>query len=126
VSDKSALNFADTAVKAIRMETLHLYDNAIKIIAEVIGFSKSEIASGLDLDALIKAKKPLQEINIDEKYSTDIKGIYSAIIAFISNAKVDSKMAQSSDIHWLRKANISIVESIKATKHLQTNMLKYS
>ena len=28
-------------------------------------------------------------------------------------------------MHWLRKANIDIVETIKSTKHLQKNLLRY-
>ncbi|MBL1142499.1 MAG: Na/Pi cotransporter family protein [Proteobacteria bacterium] len=122
----SALDFADTAVEAVRMETLHLYDNAIEILANAIGFSKSEINSDTDLEQLIHKRKKISEIDIDAIYDKNIKGIYSAIIAFISQIRFNWQLEQSGDLHWLRRANINVVEAIKSTKHLQKNLLKYS
>ncbi len=122
----SALEFADTAVEAVRKESLHLYDNAIEIIMNTIGFSKSEIDSDIDLEQLISSRKKIPEIDIDARYDKSIKGIYSAIIAFISEVKFNWQLEQSGDLHWLRRANIHLVEAIKSTKHLQKNLLKYS
>ncbi len=122
----SALEFADTAVEAVRNETLHLYDNAIKIIAEVIGFNKSEIGSETDLEKLLSNKKKVPKVNIDARYDRNIKGIFSAIIAFISRVRFDWQLEQSGDLHWLRRASRNIVEAIKSTKHLQKNLLKFS
>ncbi len=124
--DESALDFAQTAVKAVRMETLHLYENVIQIIIEVIGFTKAEIDSSIKLDELVKSKQKLLEVDIDDKYFKTIKGIYSAIIVFISKAKFNWGMEQAGDIHWLRRSSIDLVETIKATKHLQKNLLKYN
>jgi phosphate:Na+ symporter len=124
--DDSALEFADTAVEAVRKETLHLYDNAIEIIADVIGFSMAEINSDIDLEQLLNKKKRLTEVDIEARYEMNIKGIYSAIIAFISQASFNWQLEQSGDLHWLRRANLNIVEAIKSTKHLQKNLLKYS
>lgn len=122
----SALEFADTAVEAVRKESLHLYDNAIEIIVNTIGFSKAEIDSEIDLEQLIHSKKKIPEIDIDARYDKSIKGIYSAIIAFISDVRFNWQLEQSGDLHWLRRANINLVEAIKSTKHLQKNLLKYS
>jgi phosphate:Na+ symporter len=121
----SALEFADTAVKAVRMETLHLYENALEIIAQAIGFRKDEINSGLDLEALTKSRPKLPHLDIDASYDKSIKGIYSAIVAFISKARFNRELEQTADMHWLRKANIDIVETIKSIKHLQKNLLRY-
>ena len=123
---KSALDFPETAVKAVRMETLHLYENTIQIIGEVIGFSKAEIDSSINLEERIKTKTRLLSIDIDARYIKSIKGIYSAIIVFISKAKFNWEMEQAGDMHRLRRSNIELVETIKATKHLQKNLLKYS
>jgi len=121
----AALDFAETAVKAVKMETLHLYENAIEIIGNVIGFSKSEIDSSADLEELLNSKSKLQEVDVDALYLKNIKGIYSAIIEFISKAKFNWEMKQSGDMHWLRKSNIDLVETIKATKHLQKNLIRF-
>jgi len=122
----SALEFADTAVEAVRNETLHLYDNAIEIIAEVIGFTKSEIGSETDLEKFLSKKEKVPKVNIDARYDRNIKGIFSAIIAFISRVRFDWQLEQSGDLHWLRRASRNIVEAIKSTKHLQKNLLKFS
>ncbi len=122
----SALEFADTAVEAVRMETLHLYDNAIEIIAEVIGISMSEINSETDLEQLLSRRKIIPKVNIDARYDISIKGIFSAIIAFISEVKFNWQLEQSGDLAWLRRASRNIVEAIKSTKHLQKNLLKLS
>jgi len=122
----SALEFADTAVEAVRMETLHLYDNAIEIIANTIGFSKSEIDSDLDLQQLLNSRKKIPEVDVEARYDKNIKGIYSAIIAFISQVRFNWQLEQSADLHWLRRANRNIVEAIKSTKHLQKNLLTFS
>jgi phosphate:Na+ symporter len=122
----SALEFADTAVEAVRKETLHLYDNAIEIIVDTIGFSLSEINSDIDLEQLLNTKKKLPEVDVDARYDKSIKGIFSAIIAFISQVKFSWQLEQSGDLHWLRRASRNIVEAIKSTKHLQKNLLKFS
>jgi len=122
----SALEFADTAVEAVRMETLHLYDNAIEIIANTIGFSKSEINSDSDLKQLLITRKKIPEVDVEARYDKNIKGIYSAIIAFISQVRFNWQLEQSADLHWLRRANRNIVEAIKSTKHLQKNLLTFS
>lgn len=122
----SALEFADTAVEAVRKETLHLYDNAIEIIAEVIGFTKSEIDSETDLEQLLSTRKKVPEVDVDARYNRSIKGIFSAIIAFISHVRFNWELEQSGDLHWLRRASRNIVEAIKSTKHLQKNLLKFS
>jgi phosphate:Na+ symporter len=122
----SALEFADTAVEAVRMETLHLYDNGIEIITNAIGFSKSEIDSDSDLKQLLSTRKKIPAVDIDARYDRNIKGIFSAIIAFISQVRFNWQLEQSADLHWLRRANRNIVEAIKSTKHLQKNLLKFS
>jgi len=122
----SALEFADTAVEAVRMETLHLYDNAIEIIAEVIGFTKSEINSEADLEKLLNTRKRVSKVDIDARYDRNIKGIFSAIIAFISQVRFNWQLEQSGDLHWLRRASRNVVETIKSTKHLQKNLLIFS
>ncbi len=123
---ESALDYADTAVEAVRMETLHLYDNAIDIIADVIGFSKVEVNSDTDLEQLLSTRKKISKVDIDARYDKNIKGIFSAIIAFISQVRFNWQLEQSGDLHWLRRANRNIVEAIKSIKHLQKNLLKFS
>jgi phosphate:Na+ symporter len=123
---ESALDFPDTALKAIRMETLHLYDNALEIIADVIGFRLSEIQSAMDLPQIINQRPRLPNTDIDARYDKSIKGIFSAIIAFSSKVRFTWELEQSGELHWLRRASRNVVEAIKATKHLQKNLLNFT
>lgn len=122
--DKSALDFPDTAVEAIRNESIHLYQNAIHIIVKGLSFHQSDVNSSTPVEELIKSRDKLIGYDIDEAYISNIKDIYSAIIEFISRAGFTWKASQSGDIHWLRQANLRIVEAIKDIKHMQKNLIK--
>jgi len=119
--DSSAMDFPETVVESVRLESIHLYENAIHIILRTFGLRKSDLQKNDSLKQLIERNNHPIEYDIDASYEKRIKGIYSAIIAFISRAGFTWEMAQSSKLSWLREANKHIVEAIKDTKHLQKN-----
>ncbi len=82
----SAADFPDTAVQAVLQETLRVYDNAQGIIIHALGFRKSQVFSDQDLGAIATEQKKINRLDIDSAYERSIKGLYSAIIAFISKA----------------------------------------
>ncbi|MES9903433.1 MAG: Na/Pi symporter, partial [Sedimenticola sp.] len=118
----SAADFPDTAVQAVLQETLRVYDNAQGIIIHALGFRKSQVFSDQDLGAIATEQKKINRLDIDSAYERSIKGLYSAIIAFISKAVFSWEMEQSGDIHHLREANQQVVEALKDVKHLQKNL----
>lgn len=120
----SALQFPDTAVEAVEQETLHLYENASHIILKVIGLHRRDVYSELDLHRVIEKYRHINEYDIDEAYNRSIKVIYGAIIEFLSQARFTWELAQSGRLHWLREANLKLVEAVKGVKHLQKNLLK--
>lgn len=124
--NESAANFPDTAVQAVRNETLHVWNNAIGVIAKGININKSDILSDKNLTTIVSKQKKFTSPDLDVIYEQKIKGLYSAIVAFISKAGFTWEMEQSGEIHWLRKANQDIVEAIKDIKHLQKNLFRYS
>jgi phosphate:Na+ symporter len=117
----SAMDFPETVVEAVRLESIHLYENAIHIILHTFGLYKSDLKRSESPKELIEQNTDLTEYDIDASYEKRIKGIYSAIIAFISRAGFTWQMEQSSKLSWLREANKHLVEAIKDTKHLQKN-----
>ena len=119
--DSSAMDFPETVVESVRLESIHLYDNAIHIMLHTFGLHKRDLQSNDSLKQLIEQNNHPIEYNIDASYEKRIKGIYSAIIAFISQAGFTWEMSQSSKLSWLREANKHLVEAIKDTKHLQKN-----
>lgn len=122
--DLSAMDFPETVVESVRLESIHLYENAIHIILHTFGLHKSDLQKNDSLQQLIDQNTRPIEYDIDASYERRIKGIYSAIIAFISQAGFTWEMTQSSRLSWLREANKRLVEAIKDTKHLQKNWIR--
>jgi len=120
----SAMAFPDTLVFAVHQETVRLYQHASHIILKTIGLSASSVFSDQDLQKLIVQSRKITPYDVDAAYERSVKGIYSAIIAYISHARFTWEMKQSGGLYWLREASRHIVEAIKDTKHLQKNLLK--
>lgn len=121
----SAIDFPETAVKAVLQESLHVYDNAQGILIHALGFRRPEVLSTLNLLQVAEEQTKLTRLDIDAAYERSIKGLYSEIVAFISRADFSWQMEQSADLHHLREANQQVVEAIKAAKHLQKNMVRF-
>ena len=121
----SSAEFPDTAIEVLRKESMRVYDAALRIIVDVLGFKKSDVKSEADLMQVAVAQKKVHKLDVDAVYERHIKGIYSAIIAFISTTSFSRQDEHSARIHWLREANKDIVEAVKDTKHLQKNLMRY-
>lgn len=121
----AAIEFPETAVKAVLQESLHVYDNAQGILIHALGFKRPEVLSTLDLLQVAESQKKLTMLNIDAAYERSIKGLYSEIVAFISRVDFSWQMEQSADLHHLREANQHVVEAIKDMKHLQKNLIRF-
>jgi len=118
----SAFEFPDTAVEAIRQETLRIWDHTIDILAGTLGFKHEQICSNTDLAAVAESQRKLSDFDVDVAYEQQVKPLYGAIITFISRAGFSWQDEQSGDIHWLREANQNMVDAIKAGKHLRKNL----
>jgi len=123
--DSSAMDFPETVVESVRLESIHLYENAIHIILHSFGLHRHDLEKSDSLKQLIEQNNHSIEYDIDAAYEKRIKGIYSAIIAFISRAGFTWEVAQSAKLSWLREANRHLVEAIKDTKHLQKNWVRF-
>ena len=121
----STISLADTAIEAVRKETLHLYHNAFEIIAGGLGLRAGDIRSEQPLQEVISAPGRMAPIAIDELYNLNVKSLYSEIIAYISRAHTTMTPDQTDDLFALRAAGKDLVEAIKDTKHLQKNLDLY-
>jgi phosphate:Na+ symporter len=121
----STISLADTAIEAVRKETLHLYHNAFEIIAGGLGLRAGDIRSERPLQEVISAPGRVAPIEIDELYNLNVKSLYSEIIAYISRAHSTMTPDQTDDLFALRAAGKDLVEAIKDTKHLQKNLDLY-
>ncbi|TXL16679.1 sodium:phosphate symporter [Methylococcaceae bacterium HT3] len=122
----AAMAFPDTVVLAVHQETLRLYRHARHIILKTLGLNDSYVSSTQDLQQLLQQSKISDTYDIETAYERNSKGVYSAIIAFISQASFTWEMQQSGRLYWLREASRHIVEAVKDSKHLQKNLLLMS
>jgi len=123
---RAAIELSDTAIRAVRMETLHLYENAFNIITGGLRLRPEDVRSDLSLDQVVKSSRRTTPINIDRQYNERIKSLYSAIIEFISEARTEMTNQQADELFSYRAAGRDIVEAIKDTKHLQKNLEHYA
>ncbi|MFK5984523.1 MAG: Na/Pi symporter [Pseudomonadota bacterium] len=118
----ASIDFPDTAVKSIRDETIHVYENTIEIIVHALNFKMKDLRSKDNLNTIALKQQKVTPFDVDKTYKRKVKGIFSEIILFISQADFTWREEQSGSLHWLRDANRNLVEAIKAAKHLQKNM----
>jgi phosphate:Na+ symporter len=124
LSDASA-EFPDTAIEAVRKETLRVYEAALRIIIGTLGLKPDDLFSSSNLKEIVAEQPSVPAYDVDAEYEKHIKPIYSAIIAFISDTAFSRREEQTSSLQWLRDANREVVEAVKDTKHLQKNLLHY-
>ena len=115
----------DTAIEAVRKETLRLYDNAFAIIAHGLSLHRNDILSDKGLEDVVKQDQKVIPIDFDEEYEKSIKGLYSDIVKFISSAQSNMTPEQSDELFRLRAAGRDVVEAIKDTKHMNKNLSRY-
>ncbi|RDH92347.1 MAG: sodium:phosphate symporter [endosymbiont of Seepiophila jonesi] len=121
----SVIELPDTAIEAVRKETLHLYDNAFAILAHGLSLHRHDILSDKDLDEVAAESTKVMPIDIDAEYEKNVKGLYSEIVSFTSRAQSTMEPEQADELFALRAAGRDIVEAIKDTKHMHKNLSQY-
>ncbi|MFK5938766.1 MAG: Na/Pi symporter [Sulfurimonas sp.] len=122
----SVLEFSQSAIAAINKETHHLYKNSFNIIAHGVNLKINNIVSDLELEKVVQNPYAKHYINIDEYYQKKIKNIYGEIIDFSARAQSIMSPENIEELYQLKLASRDLVESIKNTKHLQKNIVKFS
>lgn len=121
----ASIEFPETAIEAVRKETLHLYDNSFRIISGGIRLRPEWITSTQPLANILKPDKRSQPIDINEQYALTVKSLYSQIIDYISRSQVNLSPDQTDELFALRSAGQDIVEAIKDISHLHKNLDRY-
>jgi len=121
----SSIELPDTAIEAVKKETLRLYDNAFRIIAHGLSLHRHDILSDADLSEVVKRTRKPIDIDLDAEYNATVKGLYGEIVNFISRAQLTMNEEQSNALFALRAAGRDIVEAIKDTKHMHKNLARY-
>ena len=121
----SSLAFPGTAMEAVRLETLRVYEAALRIIIDGLGMKKADVLSDVDLQQAVAAQSRVHRFDIDAMYERHIRGIYSAIVAFISSTAFSRREEPSADLQWLREASTRLVAAVKDTRQLQESLIEY-
>ncbi|MCP5023560.1 MAG: Na/Pi cotransporter family protein [bacterium] len=123
----ATLEFADTALDALRQETLHLYDEAFKIISHGIDLHRSEVLSEVPFAQILERRRTYDsiQIDIDEDYERTVKVLHGAILEYISRAQSSLPRGQGELLLDFRMAARNIVASVKDIKHLRKNLALY-
>ncbi len=121
----AVLEFPDATMEAVRKETLHLYDNALEVLAHGVSLHRHEVFSDVDLEPMVVQRRRAIPIEIDAVYERNVKVLYGAIVAFISEAQTRITAEHSEDLYALRTAGRHIVEAVKDIKHLNKNLSVY-
>ncbi|MBS9781232.1 MAG: Na/Pi cotransporter family protein [Gammaproteobacteria bacterium] len=114
-----------TAMKALMLETKHLYNNAASIIAHGLNLKQHNITSEMPIDEVIKHNYQEKPIDIDEFYQYKIKNLYGEIIDYSTKAQSGMGEKEIDLLYKIKLANRDIVTAIKGTKHLQKNLKTY-
>ncbi len=122
---ESSAEFPGTAVQAVRLETERVFEAALRIIIDGLGMQKDLVLSDTDLERAVAAQTRIHQFNIDAMYERHIKGIYSAIVAFIGHTQFSRRDESSTDLQLLREANTHLVEAVKDTEQLHVNVSRY-
>lgn len=121
----AALETPAAAAAVTRKESLRLYNRACDLMIQGLGWNSDEFNRGQPLAQLTDHSRSSLHVNMQQAYEEQIKGIYSSIISFISNAREKTTGHYDDQLREIRAADHHIVEAIKGVKHLQRNLLFY-
>jgi len=121
----AAIQFPETVIKAVTNETLHLYDNAMEIVAHGLSLHRDDIRSDRDLDGIIRESHRVMDFDLDDVYERKVKVLYGAILEFVSRAQSQLPAPFADNVYNLRRASTLIVQTVKEVKHLRKNLGLY-
>jgi len=123
--NSASIELPETALEAVRKETLNLYNYFFGIISHGISIRVSDIKSGTPVKEIIESKKKPIPVNIKEEYTNKIKMLYAQIVDFISNAHENMSKKQNKEFFEYRSAGRLMLESIKNVQQLHINLVRH-
>ncbi|MGI9451068.1 MAG: Na/Pi cotransporter family protein [Geminicoccaceae bacterium] len=123
--NESVIEFPETLLEAVRNETIHLYDNAVEIIAHGINLHRTQIFSADDLEQLVDSERSKLSFDLDTLYERKVKVLYAKILEFITRAQGEVPPEFADQLYALRQTCRQIVMTVKDIKHLRKNVTHY-
>lgn len=113
------------AVAVTRSESVRLYRSACDLMVQGLGWNADEFMRGQPIALLTDQSRSATHISLQQMYEEQVKGLYSAIISFISSAREKTSGRYDEQLRELRAADHHLIDAIKGVKHLQRNLLYY-
>ena len=123
--NEAALNSTKGAYQVAQKESLRLYRFGRDTIILGLGWSSAGFRKQ-QLPEDISHTKPISHYDIQHSYDTRLKQLHASITRFISLARDGVSDKKGESLRQLSVACFHIIEAVKDTKHMQSNMLAYS
>jgi len=123
--DDIVIAVPDAAIKAIKDETVHLYENSIEVISHALYLHRHKYLGSHDISLVVKNSNAKINIDINQFYSQKIKSLYGEIIHFSVLAQENMDENLKNKIYNYKLASRNIVEAIKNITQLHKNLSFY-
>ncbi|KAB7884555.1 Na/Pi cotransporter family protein [Poseidonibacter ostreae] len=123
--DDVVIAVPDAAIKAIKDETIHLYENSIEVISHALYLHRHKYLGSNDISLVVKNSNAKINVDINEFYSQKIKSLYGEIIHFSVLAQENMDEDFKNKIYNYKLASRDIVEAIKYITQLHKNLSFY-
>ena len=122
-----ALETPATIVNALRLEVLHLFENAYGLLAHGLSLSRKTIDSDEPLHMAVANTRRIIALDVEDAYEGKIKRLHGDIVAFIVAAQSqETTRSVAEQIYLLRQASRAIVEAVRGMKHLHQHLSRYA
>ena len=125
--NESALEFAHSAKQTLVKESKNLFSKASFLIALSINVKEEDIDSSSEVSELVKQRNKDLNLDFDDSYKLNFKGLYSEIIDFIVRSSSSHGYNEQANVFMdLKRASLFMAAAVKGAKELQVNIKKYA
>ncbi|ARU58885.1 Na+/Pi-cotransporter [Oleiphilus messinensis] len=123
----SAKLYPDTAIQALIQEVRHLYSNTLEVVLRGMSIPRDLVESSkADLSHELPEIRGQEQFHgIEDLYERYIKQLYAEIMEFASSVQAGLTPNQSVLLVQLLSACQKLIESVKASKHLNKNLIHF-
>ena len=121
----SSIEIRDTAIEAVKKESMRLYDLAAAVITDGLSIRRDALESEEKLKHVLRKSTDVIDEDIDDLYERKLKALYGAIVEYVIESKGGyAKGKMKEELTSLRRAGQHVIEAVKGVKHLRKNLTK--
>lgn len=123
--DDVVIAMPESAIKALRKEVIHLYDNGIEALTHGLSLHREKVLGCENISEAVKSCDLTIKIDIDSFYTTKIKNLYGEIVHYSTLSIENMNEEEIKKVYNYKVAARDIVEAVKDIKEMQKNVKKY-